>query len=59
MSDFKEGNLVRIKIDSEYVPDRFLGTVGTVIAATKSSCKVLVPSQGAYWLVNDDLELVS
>lgn len=54
MCEFKEGQLVRIKPDSEYVPEGFLGTVGTVIATTKSSCKVLVPSKGAYWLVNDD-----
>lgn len=58
MNDFSEGNLVRIKYDSEYVPDKFLGMVGTVIATTRSSCKVLVPGQGTIWLVNDDLELV-
>lgn len=58
MSEFKEGQLVRIKPDSEYVPDKFLGTVGTVIATTKSSCNVLVPNVGSIWLVKDDLELV-
>ena len=59
MNDFTQGTMFRIKYDSEYVPDNFLGTVGTVIATTSSSCKVLVPGQGTIWLINDDLELTT
>lgn len=60
MDEFKEGSLVRIKEDGEYIPDKFLGAIGTVILAIegKSSCKVLVPNVGSIWLVKDDLELV-
>lgn len=58
MGDFKEGSLVRVNVAAEYVPDAFLGAVGTVIYVTESSCKILVPNKGTMWLVKDDLELM-
>ena len=58
MSGFIEGALARIRHDAEYVPDDFLGAVGTIVYVTDSSCKIMIPNKGSMWLVKDDLELV-